>query len=191
MAIKLSANYSKKLGLPQYSSHSFSVSVEVELSDISQVEAEVQTLYERLQRSVDQEIQNVGFTPGNHANGHPRNGNGHAPQGNGRSYQPNGNGSNGHARNGNGSNGNGNHAPRGLGEQWNCTEGQRGFIQRIVNENSLDKNEVEDLANQLFGLGVKQVNKMQASQLIEELLAKTGQSQGRARWQKQPAPQPA
>jgi hypothetical protein len=42
MAIKLSANYSKKLGLPNYSSHSFSASVEVELTDISQVEQEVQ-----------------------------------------------------------------------------------------------------------------------------------------------------
>ena len=44
MAIKLSANYSKKLGLPQDSSHSFSASFEVELSDITQVEAEVQKL---------------------------------------------------------------------------------------------------------------------------------------------------
>jgi len=31
MAIKLIANYSKKLGLPGYSSHQFSVSVETEL----------------------------------------------------------------------------------------------------------------------------------------------------------------
>lgn len=32
MAFKLSANYSKKLGLPNFSSHSFSASVEVESS---------------------------------------------------------------------------------------------------------------------------------------------------------------
>jgi hypothetical protein len=57
MAIKLSANYSKKLGLPEYSSHSFSASVEVELTDITQVEAECQKLYGLLQHSVDQEIQ--------------------------------------------------------------------------------------------------------------------------------------
>lgn len=44
LAIKLSANYSKKLDLPQDSSHSFSASFEVELSDITQVEAEVQKL---------------------------------------------------------------------------------------------------------------------------------------------------
>jgi hypothetical protein len=68
MAIKLSANYSKKLGLPQYSSHSFSASVEVELTDITQAEAEVQKLYELLQHSVDQEIQHPGFIPGSNGN---------------------------------------------------------------------------------------------------------------------------
>ena len=69
MAIKLSANYSKKLGLPQYSSHSFSASVEVELTDITQVETEVQKLYALLQQSVDQEIQHTGFIPGSNGNG--------------------------------------------------------------------------------------------------------------------------
>jgi hypothetical protein len=54
MAIKLSAHYSKKLGLPQYSSHSFSASFEVKLSDITQVEAEVQKHYYLLQQSIDQ-----------------------------------------------------------------------------------------------------------------------------------------
>ena len=34
MAIKLVANYSKRLGLPGYSSHQFSVSVETELRDL-------------------------------------------------------------------------------------------------------------------------------------------------------------
>lgn len=41
MAIKLNASHRKKLGLPRCSSHSFSVSVEVELAGISQVEAKV------------------------------------------------------------------------------------------------------------------------------------------------------
>ncbi len=63
MAVKLSANYSKKLGLPAYSSHSFSASVEIELTDLSQVEAECRNLYDLLQRSVDQQIQQVGFVP--------------------------------------------------------------------------------------------------------------------------------
>jgi hypothetical protein len=37
MAIKLIANYSKRLGLPGYSSHQFSVSVETELSAASDI----------------------------------------------------------------------------------------------------------------------------------------------------------
>lgn len=176
MAVKLSANYSKKLGLPGYSSHSFSASVEVELTDLSQLEAECQKLYRLLQQSVDHEIQQVGFVPGefygidavaqgNH-NGHRSshtngNGNGHSRNGNGRNHA-----ANGHSR---ASNGNGS------GDRWNCTDGQRGFILRLVNEHNLDKQEVDDLAHQFFGIGVRELNKMQASQLLDELLAKVGQ----------------
>ena len=176
MAIKLSANYSKKLGLPQYSSHSFSASVEVELTDITQVEAEIQKLYALLQQSVDHEIQNVGFIP--EANSRPQsNGNGHQQQQNGRTYQINGNG----RQHSNGQN----QQPKAAGEQWNCTPGQRGFILRIVNENpSITKQVAEDLSMQLFGLGVKALNKMQASQLIEDLLVRAGKPAPRqTRWQ--------
>jgi erythromycin esterase-like protein len=38
--IVLEANYSKKLGLPGYSSHQYSLTVRKEVSDISQVEKE-------------------------------------------------------------------------------------------------------------------------------------------------------
>ena len=174
MAIKLSANYSKKLGLPQYSSHSFSASVEVELTDITQVEAEVQKLYALLQQSVDQEIQHAGFIPGSNGNG---NGNSHS---NGRAQpRPNGNG---HAQNGNGTRGG--YTPHPAADRWNCTEGQRGFILRIISDNKMEKQEVEDLAEQLFGTGVKQLNKMQASQLIDDLLTKAGKPATRqTRWQ--------
>ena len=176
MAIKLSANYSKKLGLPQYSSHSFSASVEVELTDITQVEAEVQKLYALLQHSVDQEIQHPGFVP-------QSNGNGHHPQNNGRTYPINGRQSS-----------NGQHQqPKAVGDAWNCTDGQRGFILRIVSENaSITKQVAEDLSQQLFSIGVKQLNKMQASQLIEDLLVKAGKPAPRqTRWQQQPTAQAA
>jgi hypothetical protein len=43
----------------------------------------------------------------------------------------------------------------------------------------LDKNKVEQLANDRFGKGVKQLNKLEASGLIEELLEQTGQSKPR------------
>ena len=52
---------------------------------------------------------------------------------------------------------------------------KKSFVLRIINESQLDKQEVEQLAQQLFGVGVKQLDKLQASQLIEELLEKTGQ----------------
>jgi hypothetical protein len=160
MAIKLSANYSKKLGLPQYSSHSFSASVEVELTDITQVQAEVQQLYALLQHAVDQEIQHPGFVPqaADHNNGQS-NGNG-PTNGNGRIYQL-------------------------KNERWNCTVGQQSFIQRILHDNKLDKDEAENLSQMLFHTGVKQLNKMQASQLIEDLLVKAGKPARQNRWQSQ------
>src|SRR5271156_4270194 len=63
MAVILEAAYSKKLGLPNFSSHSYVVSIRTELSDLTQVEAESARLYTLLQQSVDGEIQNVGFLP--------------------------------------------------------------------------------------------------------------------------------
>ncbi len=167
MAIKLSANYSKKLGLPQYSSHSFSASVEVELTDITQVEEEVQRLYQLLQHSVDQEIQNPGFVP---ASGNPPH--------NGNSHSSNGRYSNGNQQNGS----NGYQKGRTAQDGWNCTDGQRGFILRIISDNKMEKQEAEDLSQQLFGLGVRQLNKMQASQLIEDLLVKAGKPARQNRW---------
>lgn len=163
MAVILSMNYTKKLGLPQYSSHSCSISVQVEISDLNQVEQESSRLYNLLQTSVDAEIQKVGFMPdvaygiGNNSNG-----------------VTNWNGAQSGSRTSGHSNGSNGHRPRRLDDQWNCTDGQRGLILRIVNENQLDKGEVENMALQLFKVGVKELNKMQASQLIEELLEKTG-----------------
>lgn len=177
MAVILSINYTKKLGLPQYSSHSCSISVQVEVNDLTQVQEESSRLYTLLQTSVDAEIQKVGFMPDTtygigDSNG-ARNGNGAHANGDGHR-----NGSNGYQ------------TQQRLEDRWNCTDGQRGLILRIVNENQVDKGEVEQMALLLFGVGVKECNKMQASQLIEELLEKLGKksnSRG-SRWRNnQPA----
>ena len=56
MAIKLIGNYAKRLGLPGYSSHQFSVSVEIELSDAGNLQGEAARLYGLLQDAVDREI---------------------------------------------------------------------------------------------------------------------------------------
>ena len=89
--ITLECNYSKKIGLPQYSSHQFSITLRTESADVTQVHAESSQLYKLLQDGVDASIQQVGFLP-------------------------NGNGHNGHS-NGNGQNGNGHLKP----ETWNCS----------------------------------------------------------------------
>ena len=158
--ITLEANYSKKIGLPGYSSHQFSVTLKSELSDVSQVEQESARLYDVLQNSVDSNIQQIGFLPGE--------------------AKPNGNG-NGHT-NGNG-NGNGHHKPQ--DDKWACSDKQRELILKITDENKLDKAKVDQLAQDRFGKGVKALNKLEASGLIEELLEQTGQSKPRGqRFQK-------
>ena len=145
MAIKLVANYAKRLGLPGYSSHQFSVSVETELHDVTDIAGESARLYQSLQRSVDQQIQQTGFVP---------------PDGYGMEGKP--------APTSNGGNGNGH------GEDWQCSAKQRELIQKIVRENNLDKNEIETLAQELFGHGVKSLNRLAASGLIDELLERYG-----------------
>jgi len=79
--IVLEANYSKKLGLPGYSSHHYSLTVRKEVSDISQVENESRQLFATLQSNVDRDIQNTGFLPGTNGNGNRNasNGNGQRP----------------------------------------------------------------------------------------------------------------
>ena len=177
MAVILQMTYMKKLGLPNYSSHSCAVSLTVEIPDVSVAAQESSKLYALLQTAVDNEIQEVGFMP------------------DATSYGMNNRQTNGHAGNGNGhsGNGNGNHrtnaAASNNDDRWNCTDGQRGFILRIISDSSLNKQDVEEQAHQLFGVGVKELDKMQASQLIEELLEKTGKKNGNGqrRWSRQPA----
>jgi hypothetical protein len=154
--ITLEANYSKKLGLPGYSSHQYSLTVRKEVSDVSQVENESRQLFATLQGNVDRDIQNTGFLPGAYGNGK-------------------------HAT-GNRSNGNGNgHGGRPPEDRWNCSDKQRNLILKIVEESKLDKNDVEKLAQERFGKSVKELNKLEASGLIEELFAKTG-GQGNGRY---------
>ena len=63
MTLKLIANDSKRLGLPGYSSHQFSVCVETGISSIDDVAEESSCIYQTLQQRVDDEIQHTGFVP--------------------------------------------------------------------------------------------------------------------------------
>ena len=174
MAVILQMTYMKKLGLPNYSSHSCAVSLTVEIPDVSVAAQESSKLYALLQTAVDNEIREVGFMPDSTTygmNNRQTNGNGHTGNGNGNGNR---------------------HTPAAASsndDRWNCTDGQRGFILRIISESSLKKQDVEEQSLQLFGVGVKALDKMQASQLIEELLEKTGKQtgNGQRRWSRQPA----
>ena len=167
MAIILEAAYSKKLGLPNFSSHSYVVSIRTELSDLTQVAEESARLYTLLQQSVDSEIQEVGFLPdantygmdGHQANAH-RNGD--------DTTHPNGN-----------SEGQDRRRDRPLDSDrpvdvWVCSDKQKELILKLVEQHKLDKQEVEALAKEMFGLPVKTLNRLQASGLIEELLERHG-----------------
>ncbi len=155
MAITFEANYAKKLGLPNFSSHQYSVTIRTELTDLGQVEAESARLYRILQDAVDHEIQEVGFMPDASTYG--------------MNY-PAPNGSTGHAH-GNRNSRTHNHGSNGNGDgAWNCSEKQQKLIEQMVDEHHLDKRDVEALAVEMFGNGVKQIDKLQASGLIDELL---------------------
>lgn len=132
MPVILEANYSKKIGLPGYSSHQYSITLRTEISDLTQVSSESQRLYAQLQSCVDRDIQNTGFLPQAE------------PQQNGRAQKN--------------------------GTDWHCSDKQRELILKIIDDNRLDKQEVENLAVERFAKGVKLLNKMEASGLIEELL---------------------
>jgi len=146
----IETNYSKKLGLPGYSSHQYSITLRAEITDVSQVSAKSQELHGLMQSCVDREIQKTGFLPNGNGNG---------------------------LGNGNG-NGNG-HAPVPETDKWNCTAKQKELVLKITDEHKLDKTKVDQLAQDRFGKGVKQLNKLEASGLIEEMLVMAGQPKSR------------
>lgn len=165
--LTLEANYSKKIGLPQYSSHQFSLTIRSELSDVKQVESETSRMYALLQSSVDREIQEVGFLP-----------DGKKPQ-----ASQNGNGNqNGHAR------------PTQANDAWGCTAAQKNLILKVGEENSVPEGQMDAMAKQQFqGTSLYVLNTAQASAFIKELLdrypSKNGNGQGRppkAGWRPQP-----
>src|SRR5512135_2078654 len=97
--ITLECNYSKKIGLPQYSSHQFAITLRTELADVQQVQAESARLYKLLQEGVDTSIKEIGYLPNGNGNGQRSNGNGNGTNGNGHSQ-----------------------------EAWNCSEKQKNLI---------------------------------------------------------------
>jgi hypothetical protein len=147
MAITLEANYQKRLGLANYSSHAYSVTVRTEVSDLSKIEAASAHLYQQLQEAVDKEIQHPGFLGAgsqstNEVVPFNRGGSGAAPA-------------------------QSNHANPTAA--WNCSEKQQGLIVKLMVEHKIPFEELDELAHHRFNCGLKQLNKMSASGLIDEL----------------------
>lgn len=142
--IKLIANYSKRLGLPGYSSHQFSVSCETEITNVSDVAAESARLYETLQQSVDEQIQTTGFVPGSDYG----NGNGHVEPINRLK-------TNGTTTNGDG--------------EWRCSEKQRELLLKLISTHNLEEI-AEEMSQEMFTCSPKDLNKLQASGLIQRIL---------------------
>ena len=145
MALKLIANYSKRLGLPGFSSHQFSVSVETEIINVEDVASESTHLYETLQRSVDEQIQQTGFVPDAD---YGSNGNGHQPVNRIKT--------NGIKTNGN-------------GDGWHCSDKQRGLILKLIADHNLEE-VAEEMSQEMFGASPRDLNKLQASGLIQRIL---------------------
>lgn len=159
MAIKLIANYSKRLGLPGFSSHQFSISVEAELNNTDDVKAEASRLYRTLQSSVDSEIQATGFVP-SEGYGTAKEATPLAPEQETRAQWP--------------------RLERNTALEWKASEKQRDLILKIITENGVDHTEVESLALEMFSISkLETLNKLQASGLIDELLSRYGKSSRR------------
>ena len=62
MAILLEFKYDKRLGLPGYSSHDFGVSMRTEVNNVEEIQEESERAYRLLQKSVDAQLRNPGFT---------------------------------------------------------------------------------------------------------------------------------
>ncbi len=159
MAIRLNATYSKKCGLPGFSSHSYSVSVETELVTTDDIAAESTRLYQLLQSNVDEQMLKTGFVPpGDYGMDSPteQTATNHATS-----------------------------APTNVtqvtnwqrGPAWKCSDKQKDLILKLVEEHQLDKADVETLAVERFGKGVRILNKVEASGLIDELLDTYGAGQ--------------
>ena len=150
MALKLIANYSKRLGLPGYSSHQFSVSVETEISNVDDVRRESERLYTTLQQSVDEQIQQTGFVPdGDYGS----NGNGSIKPVNRITSVSKTNGI----------------TPNGNGEGWHCSEKQRSLILKLIADHNLEE-VAEEMSQEMFGCSPENLNKLQASGLIQRIL---------------------
>ena len=139
--IKLELNYQKRLGLPGYSSHAFSVSLTADVTSVEDVPGEVARTYRVLQDAVDTEIVNPGFVPGQTLAVVPP-----EPQSK---------------------------------VAWRCSDKQRALLLKLVDEQNMDRDAIDQLAELRFGHGVTELNRLEMSGLLDELLSESRKRGGR------------
>lgn len=170
MAITLKSDYRKTLGLPGYSSHSFSASVEVELSAADDIPAEIHRLYQTLQQNVDQQIQDPGYVPeGTYGMDVAKS----APQKTtptpvarpARVAQPSQ-----PARQSRAPSKNYGGRSSVASQVWNCSEKQRQLIDKLIRESDITKKAVDAVSQDRFGKVVPALNKLEASGLIDMII---------------------
>jgi len=150
MAVILDINYSKKLGLPNYSSHSLGIGLRAEVANLNDVQGEVEKAYSLLQSAVDSQIVHKGYVS-NEDKG--ENGTDQVQKTQGK---VNGNGS------------------KTDPDMWNCTVKQRGLIVSVIERNGLDFRVVDDLSQELHGRPMSDLGKSQVSEVIGQVLDRWG-----------------
>ena len=148
MAVLLDITYSKKLGLPNYSSHSLGIGLRAEVANLNDVQGEVEKAYSLLQSAVDSQIVHKGYVS-NEDRG--ENGTDQVQKTqvkvNGGSTDP---------------------------DKWNCPVRQRGLLMSILERNDLDPEVVEDLSQELHGRPMSGLGKAQVSEVIGQVLDRWG-----------------
>jgi len=61
---------------------------------------------------------------------------------------------------------------------WKCSAKQKDFIVNLVEEHQHDRNDIEQLAIDRFGKGVRMLSTLEASGLLNELLERQGGNAG-------------
>lgn len=171
MAIKLIANYSKRLGLPGYSSHQFEVSIETEISNTSELPFETERLYGSLQTAVDAQIQQVGFVPDEHYGSQT------AQTSVPGAFSPQTTSASSVRQT----------PPASVPESsveivpaWKCSEKQQSLILELAGKVGLDGTALNELASRRFNKVVAMLNRMEASGLIDELMNRSGATSKRS-----------
>ena len=148
MAVILDINYSEKLGLPAFSSHSFGITMKAEVTDLAKIGEEAERAYGLLQSAVDSQIVHKGYVS-NEDKG--ENGTDQVQKTqvkvNGGSTDP---------------------------DKWNCSVRQRGLLMNILERNDLDPEVVEDLSQELHGRPMSGLGKAQVSEVIGQVLDRWG-----------------